>query len=213
MLHDDVSPQHPEWLDAMLELATRPWVGLVGAKLFDAAGALQHIGLVLGLGGLAGRPFAGHARDTVGYFSNAICIRNCAAVSGACVMTPKAVFDQVGGLDDTPAGRQRRGGLRPARVGDRAARRGHALRATHPCADRRRVRRAARRRRLAASAGAVGLAARGRSVLQPTSQSPGPRLPDRLTSPGEAAGYGTTTTTVFDSALEPSAPVATIVTW
>ncbi len=101
MLHDDVSPQHPEWLDAMLELATRPWVGLVGAKLFDATGALQHIGLVLGVGGLAGRPFAGHARETVGYFSNAICIRNCSAVSGACVMTPKAVFDRVGGWDDT----------------------------------------------------------------------------------------------------------------
>ena len=100
VLHDDVSPQHPEWLDAMLELATRPWIGMVGAKLFDAAGGLQHIGLVLGLGGLAGRPFAGHARDTVGYFSNAICIRNCAAVSGACVMTPRALFDRVGGLDD-----------------------------------------------------------------------------------------------------------------
>jgi O-antigen biosynthesis protein len=104
MLHDDVSPQHPEWLAAMLELATRPWVGMVGAKLFDAAGALQHIGLVRGLGGVAGRPFAGHARDTVGYFSNAICIRNCSAVSGACVMTPKAVFDHVGGLDERLSG-------------------------------------------------------------------------------------------------------------
>jgi len=103
-LHDDVTPQHPEWLEAMLELATRPWVGIVGAKLFDAAGALQHIGLVRGLGGVAGRPFAGHARDTIGYFSNAICIRNCAAVSGACLMTPKAVFDQVGGLDDGLSG-------------------------------------------------------------------------------------------------------------
>ncbi len=104
MLHDDVSPQHPEWLDALLELATRPWVGIVGAKLFDADGALQHIGLVVGLEGLAGRPFAGHAPDTVGYFSNAICIRNCAAVSGACVMTPKAVFDRVGGMDETLLG-------------------------------------------------------------------------------------------------------------
>lgn len=99
ILGDEVSPQHPEWLDAMLELATRPWVGVVGAKLFDGGGRLQHIGLVLRPDGAVGRPFAGYPRDVLGYFSNAICIRNCSAVSGACLMTPKAMFEQVGGLD------------------------------------------------------------------------------------------------------------------
>jgi len=103
-LHDDVRPRDPEWLEALLELSVQPWIGAVGAKLYGRDGSLQHVGLVVGLGGLAGAPFRGFAADTVGYYSGANCIRNYSAVSGACLMTRREVFQRVGGFDEALPG-------------------------------------------------------------------------------------------------------------
>ena len=100
VLRDDVRPRDAGWLGAMLELSAQPWIGAVGAKLFDGRGSLQHVGLVLGLEGLAASPFRGHSAETVGYYSSANCIRNYSAVSAACLLTRRVVFDRIGGFDE-----------------------------------------------------------------------------------------------------------------
>ena len=104
VLHDDVEPLTPEWLEAMLELSIQPGVGAVGAKLYYAHGSLQHIGLLAGVNGVFGRPFQGFAPETVGYYSGANCIRNYSAVSAVCLMTRRDVWERVGGFDEALAG-------------------------------------------------------------------------------------------------------------
>ena len=91
-------PQSPEWLAALLQ-ACRPGVGAVGAKLLRADGTVEHIGLVLGLDGVAGRPFLNAPADYPGYFGNALLIRTVSAVCGSCLLTERRTFEGVGGFD------------------------------------------------------------------------------------------------------------------
>jgi GT2 family glycosyltransferase len=94
-----IDPLHDDWIEPLLEHAQRPGIGAVGAKLFYPDGRLRHAGLVVGAGGLARASFDGFAGTWAGYFSSANCIRNCGAVSRACLMTPAPVFRAVGGWD------------------------------------------------------------------------------------------------------------------
>lgn len=91
-------PESPDWLVALLQVL-RPGVGAVGGKLLRADGTVEHIGLVLGLDGVAGRPFVNAPADYPGYFGNALLIRNVSAVTGDCLMTTRETFERVGGLD------------------------------------------------------------------------------------------------------------------
>ena len=99
MLNDDVTVITPDWIEAMLEHAQRPEVGVVGAKLLYPDDTIQHAGVLLGPYQGTGHAFKGFAGDHTGYFGLPNVVRNYSAVTFACAMMRKAVFDEVGGLD------------------------------------------------------------------------------------------------------------------
>ncbi|MGA2605169.1 MAG: glycosyltransferase [Verrucomicrobiia bacterium] len=98
-LNDDVEPLDDGWLENMLEVFQRSDVGAVSPKLLYADGRIQHAGLVTGVRGLAGTAFHQEAADFAGYFNMAISMRNTSALTAACMLVPKKLFEQVGGFD------------------------------------------------------------------------------------------------------------------
>ena len=99
-LNDDVTVITPGWLTAMVELACRPEVGAVGAKLLYPDGTLQHSGVVIGLFDVCGHAFKGSLDEERQYFDFPTVIRNVSAVTGACMMVPSKRFWEVGGFDE-----------------------------------------------------------------------------------------------------------------
>jgi len=98
--NNDIEARAPRWLHAMLGHALRPEVGAVGARLLYPDGDIQHAGVVVGLGGIAGHVLRGLPGDHPGYNSMAFQTRDCSVVTGACMMTRREVFDSVGGFDE-----------------------------------------------------------------------------------------------------------------
>ncbi len=92
------------WLAELLNHARRPEVGVVGGRILNMQGAIVHVGLVLGLGGIAGSPFAGDQASARGYMQRLQVNQNWSAISGDCMMVSKDVFDSVGqfNTDDFP---------------------------------------------------------------------------------------------------------------
>lgn len=100
LLNNDTEMITPEGIADMLGNCLRSNVGAVGAKLLYEDGTVQHGGVILGLGGYAGHIFHGFARDAKGYMNRLAVNGNYSAVTAACLMTKKDLFEGVGGLTE-----------------------------------------------------------------------------------------------------------------
>jgi GT2 family glycosyltransferase/glycosyltransferase involved in cell wall biosynthesis len=100
LLNNDTAALHEEWLDEMMGHAVRPDVGVVGAKLLYPDGKIQHAGVILGVRGPAEHPFIGRAGEDRGYFGRAQLVQDLSAVTGACLLLRKGLYEQLGGLDE-----------------------------------------------------------------------------------------------------------------
>jgi GT2 family glycosyltransferase len=99
LLGDGITVLQEGWIDALLNHALRPEVGIVGAKLLRADGTVQHAGVVLGLSSPAEHPFLGADVNDPGYMQRLQIDQNYSAVTGACLMVRRSLYEQVGGLD------------------------------------------------------------------------------------------------------------------
>ncbi len=99
LLNNDIEIISPDWLTEMVANAIRRDVGAVGAKLYYPDGRIQHGGVVVGLGGIAGHSFLFEEKDSPGYFGQALLARQVSSVTGACLVVRKSVYQEVNGLN------------------------------------------------------------------------------------------------------------------
>jgi O-antigen biosynthesis protein len=100
LLNNDTAIISETWLDELLNHALRPEVGITGAKLLYPDGKIQHAGVVLGLRGPADHPFIGESMNAPGYMQRLEVDQNYSAVTAACLMIRKSIYEAVGGLDE-----------------------------------------------------------------------------------------------------------------
>ncbi|MCL2914159.1 glycosyltransferase family 2 protein [Shewanella corallii] len=101
LLNNDTEIISADWLKEMVTQAIRPEVGCVGAKLLYPDDTIQHAGVVLGLGGYAAHSHRGIERHAPGYFCRAQLPQNLSAVTAACLVVKKSIYDEVGGLTES----------------------------------------------------------------------------------------------------------------
>jgi GT2 family glycosyltransferase len=101
LLNNDTAIVHERWLDELLNHALRPEVGVVGAKLLYPTGRLQHAGVRLGMDGPAGHQHIGEPQHIQGYMQRVQVDQNLSAVTAACLIVRRSIYEEVDGLDET----------------------------------------------------------------------------------------------------------------
>ena len=100
LLNNDTEILTPNWIEELLSHCQRPEVGITGSKLYYPDDKIQHAGVIIGLGGIAGHAFSCQSRKDPGYFARAIVQQDLSAVTAACFMVSRAIYEEVGGMEE-----------------------------------------------------------------------------------------------------------------
>lgn len=100
LVNNDIEVINPDWLTEMVSHCMRPEIGCVGAKLYYSNDTLQHGGVILGIGGVAGHSHKQYPRHHPGYFSRLLLTQTLSAVTAACLLIRKNIYEEVAGLDE-----------------------------------------------------------------------------------------------------------------
>ncbi len=99
-LNNDTEVVTPGWIEEMLGVCQREGTGAVGVKLCYPDGTIQHAGIVIGIGGVAGSLFVGMKKERGGYLHKAELMQDLSAVTAACMMVRRSAFEEVGGFEE-----------------------------------------------------------------------------------------------------------------
>ncbi|MDO4306543.1 MAG: glycosyltransferase family 2 protein [Eubacteriales bacterium] len=100
LLNNDTEVITPDWLEQMTGCCQREDTAIVGAKLYYPDMTIQHAGIVIGMGGFAGHILTGYGQNHTGYMGRLKAVQEISAVTGACLMVKKSVFEELHGLDE-----------------------------------------------------------------------------------------------------------------
>jgi len=101
LLNNDIKAFSKHWLEAMIEHIQQKSVGVVGAKLLYSDNTIQHAGVIIGVQGVAGHSHKFCPDMSTGYFYRPVVIQELSAVTGACLLTKRELWEKVGGLNET----------------------------------------------------------------------------------------------------------------
>lgn len=100
LINNDIEVITPDWLSEMVSHVLRAEVGAVGAKLLYPNNTIQHAGVIMGVGGIANHSHKHFEKSCPGYLSRAVLISSFSAVTAACLLVKKSIYEQVNGLNE-----------------------------------------------------------------------------------------------------------------